>query len=159
MLLEQKTIPNGAIFMTQQAQEGDRVQVHYTGRLVDGQIFDSSEGGTPLEFQIGSGEVINGFDDSVRGMTIGEQRTVEIAPADAYGERVEALMREVPREGIKLDQEPQVGMNFELQLSDGNRIPITITEVTDTHLTLDANHPLAGEKLIFDLSLVCITSA
>lgn len=145
--------------MTQQAQEGDRVQVHYTGRLEDGQIFDSSEGGTPLEFQIGSGEVINGFDEGVRGMEVGEQRTVEIAPENAYGERVEALMREVPREGIKLDQDPVVGMNFELQLADGNRIPITITEVTETHLTLDANHPLAGEKLIFDLSLVGITSS
>ncbi len=145
--------------MVEAAQNGDRVQVHYTGRLKDGQVFDSSEGGEPLEFQVGSGEVIKGFDEGVRGMNIGEQRTVEIAPEDAYGERVEALTREVPREGINLDQEPFVGMNFELQLADGNRIPITVTDVNDTHLTLDANHPLAGQKLIFDISLVGVAAS
>lgn len=139
---------------TEGVREGDRVRVHYTGRLRDGQVFDSSEGGDPLEFEVGTGEVIKGFDDGVRGMTVGEQRTLEIPPAEAYGERVDALTREVPRSGINLDQEPQIGMNFELQLADGNRIPITVTDVTESHVTLDANHPLAGETLIFDLTLV-----
>ena len=145
--------------MAEQVREGDRVHVHYTGRLRDGQVFDSSDGGEPLEFQVGTGEVIKGFDDGVRGMSVGEQRTLEIAPTEAYGERVDALSREVPREGINLDQEPTVGMNFELQLGDGNRIPITVTDVTDTHVTLDANHPLAGETLIFDITLVEIKAS
>lgn len=141
------------------AQEGDRVQVHYTGRLVSGEVFDSSEGGEPLEFQIGGGEVIKGFDAGVRGMNVGDQRTLEIEAKDAYGAREEALMREVPREGIRLEEEPFVGMNFELQLADGNSIPITVTQVSETHVTLDANHPLAGEKLIFDISLVNVATA
>lgn len=145
--------------MAEQVREGDRVQVHYTGRLRDGQVFDSSEGGEPLEFQVGTGDVIKGFDDGVRGMNVGEQRTLEIAPAEAYGERVDALTREVPRDGINLDQEPVAGMNFELELGDGNRIPITVTDVTDTHVTLDANHPLAGETLIFDIMLVEIKAS
>ena len=145
--------------MAEQVREGDRVHVHYTGRLRDGQVFDSSEGGEPLEFQVGTGEVIKGFDDGVRGMSVGEQRTLEIAPAEAYGERVDALTREIPRDGINLDQEPTVGMNFELQLGDGNHIPITVTGVTESHITLDANHPLAGETLVFDITLVEIKSS
>ncbi len=142
--------------VTKQAANGDTVQVHYTGKLTNGEVFDSSEDGEPLEFQIGSGAVIEGFDAGVRSMNTGEQRTIEIEPEQAYGERNEALTRSVPREGIRLDTEPFVGMNFELQLADGNRLPITVTEVTESHVTLDANHPLAGEKLIFDLRLVGI---
>lgn len=145
--------------MAEQVREGDRVHVHYTGRLRDGQVFDSSDGGEPLEFQVGTGDVIKGFDDGVRGMSVGENRTLEIQPADAYGERVDALTREVPRDGINLDQEPVVGMNFELQLGDGNHIPITVTGVTESHVTLDANHPLAGETLIFDITLVEIKAS
>lgn len=142
--------------MSNTAQTGDTVQIHYTGKLESGEVFDSSEGKEPLEFQIGSGAVIKGFDAGVKGMSVGESRTIEIPAAEAYGERNETLTRTVAREGIKLDAEPQIGMSFELQLADGNRIPITITEVTDTHVTLDANHELAGETLIFDLRLVGI---
>lgn len=143
--------------MSQEVKQGDRVRVHYTGRLESGEIFDSSSGSEPLEFTVGSGEVIPGFDAGVLDMKQGEQRTIEIEPEQAYGAHQSELVREVPRSGINLGTEPEVGMNFELQLADGNRIPITISDVTDSHVTLDANHPLAGEKLIFDLTLIEIS--
>ncbi|HEV7842512.1 MAG TPA: peptidylprolyl isomerase, partial [Pyrinomonadaceae bacterium] len=128
--------------------------VHYTGRLENGEVFDSSEDGEPLEFEIGSGQVIQGFDEGVSGMTVGDRKSIEIEPADAYGQRVDALIQAVPRQGINLDREPEVGMRLGLQLPDGNEIPVTITEVTPDSITIDANHPLAGQKLIFDLKLV-----
>ena len=137
-----------------QAKDGDTVRVHYKGRLENGDVFDSSEGGEPLEFQVGGGQVIAGFDAGVRGMTVGESRTVEIESDDAYGPRVEQLINQIGREGMNLESEPEVGMSLLMQLPDGNQIPLTITEVSDTHVTVDANHPLAGEKLIFDIELV-----
>lgn len=140
--------------MAEAAKNGDTVRVHYTGRLESGEVFDSSEGGDPLEFQIGSGQVIPGFDEGVRGMSVGDQKTVEIESGDAYGPRAEQLVQSVPREGMNLDAEPHAGMNLIMQLPDGNQIPVAITEVTDTHVTLDANHPLAGQNLIFDINLV-----
>jgi len=142
--------------MLEEAKQGDTVQVHYTGRLDDGEVFDSSEDGEPLQFRVGEGEVIKGFDDGVRGMQVGERKTIEIEPDDAYGERVEALIQRVPREGINLDAEPQAGMQLTLQLPDGNEIPVAITEVNHDQVTLDANHPLAGQKLIFDVMLVAL---
>ena len=140
--------------MPEQAKKGDTAFVHYTGRLESGEVFDSSEGGEPLEFQVGSGQVIAGFDEGVSGMNVGDQKTIEIEPAEAYGQRVDALVQAVPRQGINLDREPEVGMRLGLQLPDGNEIPVTITEVTQDSITIDANHPLAGQKLIFDLTLV-----
>jgi peptidylprolyl isomerase len=140
--------------MPEQAKKGDTAYVHYTGRLESGEVFDSSEGGDPLEFEIGSGQVIQGFDEGVSGMAVGDQKTIEIEPADAYGQRVDALVQAIPRQGINLDREPEVGMRLGLQLPDGNEIPVTITEVTPEFITIDANHPLAGEKLIFDLKLI-----
>jgi peptidylprolyl isomerase len=140
--------------MPEQAKKGDTACVHYTGRLESGEVFDSSEGGDPLEFEVGSGQVIQGFDEGVSGMNIGDEKTIEIEPADAYGQRVDALVQAVPRAGINLDREPEIGMRLGLQLPDGNEIPVTITEVTDDSITIDANHPLAGQKLIFDLKLV-----
>lgn len=142
--------------MPEQAKNGDTVQVHYTGRLEDGQVFDSSEDSEPLEFQVGAGQVIPGFDEGVRGMQVGDKKTIEIAADDAYGQRVDSLVQSVPRSGMNLDAEPQTGMNLIMQLPDGNQIPVAITDVTDTHVTLDANHPLAGHKLIFDIELVNI---
>ncbi|HEX8143056.1 MAG TPA: peptidylprolyl isomerase [Pyrinomonadaceae bacterium] len=140
--------------MPEQAKKGDTAQVHYTGRLEDGQVFDSSEGGEPLEFEIGAGRVIPGFDEGVRGMNEGDKKRIEIEADDAYGQRIEALVQQIGREGLNLDHEPQVGMQLSLQLPDGNEIPVTITEVTKDSITLDANHPLAGQKLIFDIELV-----
>ena len=137
------------------AQNGDTVRVHYTGRLTNGEVFDSSDGGEPLEFQVGAGQVIPGFDAGVHGMVIGAKKTIEIEADDAYGPHVDALVNSVPRAGLNLDgAQPEVGMNLIMHVADDQQIPITITEVTDTHVTLDANHPLAGEKLIFDVERV-----
>ena len=140
--------------MPEQAQKGDTVQVHYTGRLVDGQVFDSSDGGEPLEFEVGAGQVIKGFDDGVEGMNVGDKKQIEIEAEDAYGERIENLVQTVAREGLNLDTEPQTGMNLVMQLPDGNQIPVAVTEVTEDSITLDANHPLAGQKLIFEVERV-----
>lgn len=145
--------------MPEQAKNGDMVSVHYTGRLEGGEVFDSSAGGDPFEFEVGAGEVIVGFDEGVRGMQVGDQRTIEIEIDNAYGQREEALVQQVAREGLRLETEPSVGMNVILQLPDGNEIPVAITEVTDEHVTLDANHPLAGHKLIFDIELIALQQA
>src|SRR5829696_3780890 len=102
--------------MPEQAQKGDTVRVHYTGRLEDGQVFDSSEDGEPLEFKVGSGEVIKGFDDGVEGMSVGDKKRIEIESEDAYGERIEGLVQTVSRSGLNLDAEPQVGMSLVMQL-------------------------------------------
>src|SRR6185295_14848465 len=126
--------------MPEQAKKGDTAQVHYTGRLEDGQVFDSSVGGEPLEFEVGAGNVIAGFDEGVRGMTTGDKKTVEIEADEAYGQRIEALVQQIAREGLNLGTEPEVGMQLGLQLPDGNEIPVTITEVTNDSITLDANH-------------------
>jgi FKBP-type peptidyl-prolyl cis-trans isomerase 2 len=140
--------------MTEPAKDGDRVRVHYTGKLEDGQVFDSSRDGEPLEFIVGAGEVIPGFDEAVRGMSVGETKTVEIEPEDAYGPRREGLVATIERERAQFPVEPQVGMNLALPLQDGNQIEVVVTEVTDEQVTIDGNHPLAGEKLIFDVELV-----
>lgn len=141
--------------MPEGAQNGDTVRVHYTGRLESGETFDSSQGGAPLEFQVGAGQVIPGFDEGVRGMSVGDRKTIEIEADDAYGQHIEQLVNRIPREGLRLgDTQPEVGMNLIMHTGDGQEIPITITEVTDTHVTLDANHPLAGEKLIFEVERV-----
>lgn len=140
--------------MAELTKNGDTVRVHYTGRLEDGQVFDSSEGGEPLEFTVGAGDVLPGFEEAVRGMHVGDRRTFDIEPEDGYGEYHEERVRTLPRDGINLDAEPQVGMILALSLPDGTQLPIEITEVTDTHVTLDANHPLAGRKLTFDVTLV-----
>jgi peptidylprolyl isomerase len=140
--------------MPEEVREGDTVRVRYRGTLADGAVFDESPAGEPFEFTVGAGQTIAGFDAGVRGMKVGETRTVEIEADEAYGQRVEALVNTVAREGMRLGQEPEVGMNVVMQLPDGNQIPLTITEVTETHVTLDANHPLAGEKLIFEIELL-----
>lgn len=140
--------------MSEPVKDGDHVRVHYTGRLADGNQFDTSRDGTPLEFTVGAGEVIPGFDEAVRGMQAGQSRTVEIAPEDAYGERREQLIQTVPRDKMNLDFELHEGMTLAMQLPDGNQIPVTVVKVTETEVTLDANHPLAGERLTFDLELV-----
>ncbi|HEX8492454.1 MAG TPA: peptidylprolyl isomerase [Pyrinomonadaceae bacterium] len=140
--------------MPEPAKNGDTVRVHYTGRLESGEVFDSSEGGEPLEFELGSGQVIAGFDENVEGMNVGDEKTISIEPENAYGERREELVGKVERANINLEGEPQVGMELALQLPDGQQIPVVITEVTDESITFDANHPLAGRKLIFDIKRV-----
>ena len=142
--------------MPEQVKNGDTVRVHYTGRLETGETFDSSAGGDPFEFTVGAGDTIAGFSEGVRGMGVGERKTVEIAADEAYGQRVQERVQAVDRALItqSLGQEPEVGMALAMQIAEDQQIPVTITDVTDTHVTLDANHPLAGEKLIFDIEVV-----
>jgi len=135
------------------AQNGDTVRVHYTGTLADGTEFDSSEGREPLEFVVGSGQVIPGFDDAVRGMEPGETQTVTFPADEAYGTRDEDRVIEVSRTQLPPDAEPAVGDHVVLGTQDGQRIPAWIVEVGPETVVLDANHPLAGEDLTFTITL------
>lgn len=138
----------------QQAKSGDKVRVHYHGKLRNGETFDSSQGRDPLEFTVGSGQVIKGFDDGVQGMQVGDKKTVEIAVEDAYGEKEEGRVVEFPKAQFPPDMNPQAGMQLMMSDGQGNQIPVVVTEVKDDVVVLDANHPLAGEDLIFDIELV-----
>jgi peptidylprolyl isomerase len=135
-------------------KDGDTVKVHYHGRLRSGETFDTSEGREPLEFTVGSGQVIKGFDDGVRGMDIGGKRTVEITPDDAYGEKEDDRIIEFPRTQFPPDMKPEVGMQLMMNDEEGQSLPVVVTEVKEESVTLDANHPLAGLDLIFDIELV-----
>jgi peptidylprolyl isomerase len=137
------------------AKRGDTVRVHYTGTLTDGTQFDSSRGREPLEFTLGEGRVIAGFDAAVTGMEVGESRTVTIPAADAYGERQEAMLLRVPRGQVPPNVEPRVGQQLQVGRG-GDAVPVTVREVTPEHVVLDANHPLAGEDLTFALELVAV---
>ncbi len=137
-----------------QAKSGDTVRIHYTGTLDDGTQFDSSSGRDPLEFSLGGGQVIPGFDAAVDGMHVGESKSVTIAPEDAYGERHEQLVQQVPRDILPEDMEPAVGMQLQSQSPDGQVMNLVITEVVDDTVTVDANHPLAGFALTFAIELV-----
>ncbi len=139
-----------------QASAGDTVQVHYTGTLEDGTVFDSSREREPLEFTLEGGEIIPGFEEAVMGMEEGEEKTVEIPPEKAYGERQDDAVMEFPREQLPPDMEPEEGMPLQLQGQDGQAIPARIVEVEEETVTLDANHPLAGETLNFDIELLGI---
>ena len=135
-------------------QFGDNVKVHYTGTFDDGQMFDTSEGGEPLEFTVGAHQVIAGFERAMVGMQLGETKTVVIPPGEAYGEREEELIQRMPREKFRLGgAEPELGMAIEMRTPDGN-LPVIITQLNETSVTLDANHPLAGETLHFALTLI-----
>ena len=139
--------------MARQAKPGDRVRIHYTGTLRDGSVFDSSAGRDPLEFTVGAGMVIAGFDRAVTGMTVGERKTVSIPAGQAYGERSDALVRAVPREQFPDHLQPSVGDQLRMGQA-GRTMVVTVREVSDEGVVLDANHPLAGEELTFALELV-----
>ncbi|WP_288095599.1 peptidylprolyl isomerase [Hydrotalea sp.] len=140
----------------QQVKKGDTVKVHYHGKLEDGTTFDSSEGREPLEFEVGSGMVIAGFDDGVTGMQIGEKKTIHISADEAYGPVQEEMIMEFPRDRFPDDMTPEVGMQLNMSNGQGQNFPVVIVDVKDTVVILDANHPLAGKDLIFDLELVAI---
>lgn len=139
--------------MSRKATNGDTVQVHYTGKLDDGSVFDSSRGREPLEFTVGSGQVISGFDDAVTGMEQGDEKTVKIPSDEAYGGRRDELIFTIERTQLPDSIDPEVGQ--QLQMSQNGQVAIvTITDVSEEGVTLDANHPLAGKDLTFELELV-----
>lgn len=142
------------IFINMTAQQGQTVAVHYTGKFADGNVFDTSQGREPIEFTIGSGQVIPGFETGVTGMAIGETKTVIIPPVDAYGEWTEEFIHPIPRTEVPEGMELSVGMQLELSDPDGNILPVVVIEITDDMIVLDGNHPLAGQDLHFDLELV-----
>lgn len=135
------------------ATSGDTVAVHYAGRLDDGTPFDSSEGRAPLSFTLGSGQVVPGFDAAVTGMEVGETKTVRLDAADAYGDRRDDLVMEVPKTAFPSTDGLKEGVGVQLGLQGGGSIDARVTEVSDDTITLDANHPLAGQALTFDLTL------
>jgi peptidylprolyl isomerase len=140
----------------QKVSIGDKVKVHYHGKLRNGETFDSSEGREPLEFTVGSGEVIKGFDSGVTGMAVGDKKTVEINVSDAYGEIDEDRIIEFPKSQFPDDMKPEAGMQLMMNDGQGQSFPVVIAEVKEDAVLLDANHPLAGEELIFDLELIAI---
>lgn len=139
-----------------QAKKGDAVQVHYTGKLEDGSVFDSSANREPLGFTIGGGQMIQGFDAAVYGMAVGDKKTVTIPAAEAYGEKREDMMIDVPIEQVPADIKPEIGMQLTLQGGNGQPMPVIVINIDEEKITLDANHQLAGKDLIFDIELVKI---
>jgi FKBP-type peptidyl-prolyl cis-trans isomerase 2 len=140
----------------QQVQNGDKIKVHYHGKLRSGETFDSSDGREPLEFTVGSGQVIKGFDEGVKGMKVGDKKTVEIQVTEAYGEKQQEMMIEFPKDQFPADMNPEVGMQLMMSNGSGQQFPVTVAEVKEESVVLDANHPLAGQDLVFDLELVSI---
>lgn len=142
-----------------QAKIGDTVKVHYTGKLDTGVVFDTSEGCDPLEFEIGSGSLIPGFEEAVVGMSPGESKTVQIPPEKGYGKYREDRAITMDKKDLPPDLEPVEGMSLEICTSDGTYVPAQVTDVTDTTVTLDANHPLVEQTLYFDIKLIEITKS
>ncbi len=138
------------------AKSGDTVKIHYTGTLDDGTQFDSSAGRDPLEFEVGSGQVISGFDKAVEGMAVGDSKNVRLEPDEAYGPRHEQLIQEVDRSMLPDDLDPREGMALQSSSPDGQVMQFMVTAVSEQSITVDANHPLAGQALSFDIELVDI---
>ena len=136
------------------AQNGNHVKVHYTGKLTDGTVFDSSQGREPLAFTLGQGNMIPGFEKGVLGMAVGDTKTVNIQPEEAYGERRDDLLIKVPIDQVPADITPEIGMQLAVNQPDGRQVPVVIAEVNEIEITLDANHHLAGRELVFEIELV-----
>jgi FKBP-type peptidyl-prolyl cis-trans isomerase SlpA len=134
----------------------DKVRVHYKGSLSDGVMFDSSEGRDPLEFTIGSGQIIPGFENGVIGMQVDESKTLNIPAAEAYGQPKAELILEVPKSQLPPEINPEIGLQLMSQTPDGNQTPLLVTEVKEDTIIVDANHPLAGKDLTFEITLVSI---
>ncbi|MBS3759793.1 MAG: peptidylprolyl isomerase [Desulfobacterales bacterium] len=137
-----------------QAKEGDTVKIHYTGKFDDGTVFDSSSEKEPLEFVIGDGQVIPGVEEAVIGMNPEEDKTVVIPPEKAYGEYHDDMVVEVDKTKFPEHIQPELGLELELKQEDGNSIFVIVTNVSDNEVTLDANHPLAGKDLTFEIQLM-----
>ncbi|MEC4817576.1 MAG: peptidylprolyl isomerase [Scytonema sp. PMC 1069.18] len=141
-----------------QAKHGDTVMVHYEGKLSDGTVFDASAGGDPLEFTIGEGQIIAGFEQAVLGMNVGESKTATIPADQAYGPRQSELVVNVERNQLPPDLQLEVGQQLQIQQAPGQFIPVVVTDVSNEKVTLDANHPLAGKDLVFDIQLMEIAA-
>ena len=137
-----------------QVKEGDIVKVHYTGKLANGEQFDSSVGREPLEFTVGAGQMIKGFDAALPGMGVGDKKTINIPAAEAYGERNEDAVIRFPKENVPEDMKLEKGMSLQLSNEHGQPFPVVVTELLDDVVVLDANHFLAGKELVFDIELV-----
>jgi FKBP-type peptidyl-prolyl cis-trans isomerase 2 len=137
-------------------EKGNRVTVKYVGKLSDGTIFDSTEEKEPFEFTVGSDEVIQGFDSGILGMSVGESKTIHIPVEQAYGQHSEDLVFAIDREDVDTEGELQIGDVLELPMKDGNSLYANIIEISDEEITIDANHELAGEDLIFEVELLSI---
>jgi len=139
-----------------EVRQGDKVKIHYTGKLRDGTVFDSSVSKEPIQFVVGAGQVILGFDQGVLGMCANEKKTIEIPMDKAYGPHNENKVTEVDVKYVPDNVNPQVGQHLQLSHPDGRSFMVTVKAITEEFVTLDANHPLAGKDLIFDLELVGI---
>ena len=137
-----------------QAKKDDTVKVHYTGKLDDGTVFDTSSNREPIEFKIGGGKIIDGFEQALLGMKVGDSTTVNIPSDKAYGEYKEEMMLEIGRDQLPPDLDPEVGQKLQLTQADDKMIIVTVTELSESKVTLDANHPLAGQNLNFEIELV-----
>jgi len=137
-------------------KDGDTVKVHYTGKLENGDVFDSSREQEPFEFTVGNKAVIPGFEKGVLGMEVGDTKTIEIPPEEAYGEKQDELVVEVKKSEFPEDITPTIGQRLQIKQGDGNPIVVTITDLTEDSITLDANHPLAGYTLFFDVEVIDI---
>ena len=137
-----------------EAKSGDTVKVAYTGKLEDGTVFDSTENRGPLEFTIGQDRLIKGFEAAVTGMSPGDSKTVELPPEEAYGPRRDEMVLAIDRAQMPEDADPQVGQQLQLTRQDGQPVPATVTEVSESNVTVDANHPLAGRQLTFEIELL-----
>ena len=135
-------------------KEGDVVKVHYTGKLTNGEQFDSSVGREPLEFTVGAGQMIKGFDAAMPGMAVGDKKTVNIIPEDGYGQKIDDAIIEFPKENVPADMKLEPGMPLTLSNQAGQPVPVIVIEVKDDIIILDANHFLAGQDLVFDIELV-----
>lgn len=136
-----------------EVKNGTKVKVHYTGTIDDGKVFDSSEGKEPLEFVVGSGQIIKGFEEGIVGMKEGEEKEIKIPSDKAYGQRNEQMIQQVPRDSWNADSEPKEGMQLMLKSPDGKQMLATIAKVEDDTLTIDMNHPLAGKDLTFKVKV------
>ncbi|GAB6887117.1 peptidylprolyl isomerase [Desulfothermus okinawensis JCM 13304] len=143
----------------EKAKQGDKVKVHYKGFLEDGTVFDSSFDHDPLEFTIGNGEIIPGFENAVVGMGVGETKVVDVAPEDGYGEYNEMAKLEVPRKNLPEHINPEIGMMLQLTTPQNTQVLVRVTDMDDTNVVLDANHPLAGKNLKFEIQLVDLVAA
>jgi peptidylprolyl isomerase len=141
-----------------QAKSGDKVKVHYTGKFEDGEVFDSSEGREPLEFTLGEGNVIPGFDNGVIGMDLNDKKSITIPPDDAYGQRRDDMVLEVKKTDFPENITPELGQQLQMTNPNGQAVNVVITDVKEETVTLDANHPLAGKTLVFEIELVEIAA-